>query len=110
MSNALIARHGRVAVRNEILAQDLRRVVGDADELLQELVNAGADEFATVRERVQTRLGEVESNLKDARREIAHRTQVASELTQDYIRENPWKLAGAAVAAGLLAVLLLSRR
>lgn len=110
MSNAMIARHGIVAVRNEMLVKDLKRVVGDADELLQELVNAGTDEFDTVRTRVQARLGEVEEKLKDARREIVHKTRVAAERTQDYIQENPWKLAGAAVAAGLLAVLLLSRR
>lgn len=110
MTNALTMSHEAVTARNNILVKDLKRVVGDADDLLHELANAGTEEFATARARIEARLGEAESSLRAARSAFAHQAHVAADATQDYIKENPWKLVGIATAAGLLAALLLSRR
>lgn len=110
MTTALTASHGAIAARNDILVKDLKRVVGDADDLLHELANAGSEEFATARARIEARLGEAESSLRAARSAFAQQARIAADATNEYIRENPWKLVGIATAAGLLAALLLSRR
>jgi ElaB/YqjD/DUF883 family membrane-anchored ribosome-binding protein len=110
MTTLLTASHGAVAARNDILVKDLKRVVGDADDLLHELASAGTEEFAMARTRIEASLGEVEASLRAARSAFARQASIAADATSEYIRENPWKLVGIATVAGLIAVLLLSRR
>ncbi|MDI6747335.1 MAG: DUF883 family protein [Rhodocyclaceae bacterium] len=90
--------------------KDLKRVVGDADDLLHELASAGTEELATARTRIEASLGEVEASLRAARRAFARQARIAADATNEYVRKNPWKLVGIVTAAGLLAALLLSRR
>ena len=110
MTTTLTTSHGAVAARNDILVKDLKRVVGDADDLLHELTSASADEFARARSRFEVGLGEAETRLREARNAFTHNSRIAAKATQEYIQENPWKIASVAAVAGLLAALLLSRR
>jgi ElaB/YqjD/DUF883 family membrane-anchored ribosome-binding protein len=110
MTTELHANHGAVAARNDILVKDLKRVVGDADDLLHELGKASSDEFVSARTRIEASLCEAEARLREARSAFAQKARSAADVTQEYIKENPWKLVGVAAAAGLLFAILLSSR
>jgi ElaB/YqjD/DUF883 family membrane-anchored ribosome-binding protein len=111
MTTELIASQGTVQGSKEILIKDLKRVVGDADNLLKEVVNSSAEEFTAARSKVEAKLGEAKARLDGARVAVANKAIGAADATNAYARENPWKLIGvAAVATGLLAALLLHRR
>ena len=94
----------------EKLVRDLRVVVADGDDLLKEVANSSVEQFAAVRAKVEARLGEAKSRLEDARIAVTGTAKDAAETTQEYVRENPWKVLGVAAAAGLVIGFVLSRR
>lgn len=110
MTTELTVSQGSVQSSKEKLVNDLKRVVGDADVLLKEVVSSSADQLTAARSRIETRLGEAKTRLNDARIAAASKACSAAEATQDYVRDNPMKIIGVAALAGLLAAFLLSRR
>ena len=88
------------------LVQDLRAVIGDAEELLK----ATAGQTGERIERVRTR---AEQSVRSAR----ERLQAAGEDVQDAahelngrVHDNPWAAVGIAAGVGLVAGILLARK
>ena len=94
----------------EKLVRDLRIVVADGDDLLKEVANSTAEPFAAARTNVEARVGEAKSRLEHARIAVTGTAKDAADATQEYVRENPWKVLGVAAAAGLLIGFVFSRR
>ena len=110
MSTEMSASNEAVRRNKEALLSDLKRVVRDADELLNEMSTSTVEEFASVRERIEARLSEARSRIDDARILITRKATVAVDATSEYVSENPGKVIGIASLFGLIAALLLSRR
>lgn len=93
------------------LIDDLKRIVGDADELLSELANASSDELETTREKFAARLKEAKARIEQARIELARKACHAADTANEYIRDNPGKVAMVVslAALGVLAAVLLRR-
>ncbi len=110
MTNELAVSHGTVEDRKNALVKNAKNIVGDADDLLKQVANSTAEEFAAARTKIETSLVDVRSRLHDAR--IASTVKVcrAADATQVFIRENPWKLIGIAAAAALAIGMLANRR
>jgi len=110
MTTELIASHGTVQGSKENLVKDLKSVVGDADDLLKAAVNSTAEEFATARTNIEAKLGAAKTRLNDARSAVVRKAGSAADATNQYVRENPWKVVAGATVVGLLTALLLRRR
>jgi ElaB/YqjD/DUF883 family membrane-anchored ribosome-binding protein len=110
MTTELIASHGTVQGSKEILVKDLKKVVGDADDLLKAAVNSTAEEFATARTNIEAKLGAAKSRLNEARSAVARKAGSAADATTEYVRENPWKLVVGAAVVGLITAFLIRRR
>ena len=110
MNLSLYPSHGGVERKKNRLVSDLKSVVADADDLLQEVGNSTAEEFAAARARIEDRLREARSRLDHARVAVTRKVGDAADATQEYARENPWKAFGLPAVAGLIVFLLVSRR
>jgi ElaB/YqjD/DUF883 family membrane-anchored ribosome-binding protein len=110
MSTELSARHGNLEIRKQTLVKDLKDVVVDSESLLRELASTGGDEIAAALNRVEAKLGEGKSRIDEARLAIAQQAGAALDVTEAYVKENPWKVLAVAAAAGLLTAVLVSRR
>lgn len=110
MHIALFGSRHPVADRKNQLVRDIRSVVVDADDLLQELASSTAEEFGAARAGIERRLTVARAGLDEARINALRSVSAAADATQAYARENPWKAIGLPVAAGLIVALLLSRR
>lgn len=110
MNTELNASHGTVEGMKEKLVKDLKGVVADADDLLKDVVNSSAEEFAAARTKIEAKLREAKSRLDDARLAVTEKAKGAADATDEYVRENPWTALGVAVAAGFIIGFLLSRR
>lgn len=110
MSLSIYPSHGGVERKKDRLVRDLKSVVADADDLLQEVGSSTADEFAAARTRIEDRLRQARSRLDHARAAISRKAGDAVDATQEYARENPWKAFGLPAVAGLVVFLLVSRR
>lgn len=109
MNTEIAGSRGAVEVKKEKLVSDIKAVVDDADQLLKEVANSAAEEFAGARTRFEAKMGEAKSRLHDARVTATSNACGAVNATQDYVRQNPLKFF-AVIAAGLIAVLCLSCR
>jgi ElaB/YqjD/DUF883 family membrane-anchored ribosome-binding protein len=109
MNTELTASHSNVEGKKDRLVKDLKGVVVDADDLLKEVANYTAEEFSAARTKIEGKLGEVRCRIADARIAVTEKARGAANTTQEYARENPWKVLGVVAAAGLAISFLLSR-
>lgn len=110
MNFSLNPSHGAVERKKDRLVKDLGSVVADANDLLQEVGNSTAEEFAVALARIEDRLRETRSRLDRVRVAVTRTVGDAADATQEYARENPWKAFGLPAVAGLIVFLLVSRR
>ena len=94
----------------EPLADDMKAIIADAEELLRATASATGDRILAARARAEERL-------KAARERLANLDDVAlaqvkevAKSADDYVREHPWGAVGIAAVAGLLLGVLISRR
>jgi ElaB/YqjD/DUF883 family membrane-anchored ribosome-binding protein len=66
------------------------------------------------KEKVKTYLSDMKKDFKEnfenAKTAITNKSREVSDITDSYVRDNPWKTAGIAAGIGLLFGLLMSRR
>jgi ElaB/YqjD/DUF883 family membrane-anchored ribosome-binding protein len=92
----------RTAEQSAVLADELRKVVGQAEALLQALAEDKNEAVGVLRERVRATVDTAKTRLGEIERQAAAMAQRASVTTQAYVRENPWTVAGGALATGLV--------
>lgn len=86
-------------VATEKLMDDLRAVLGDAEELLKVTANQTG-------ERVEKARARAEESVRKAR----VRMLAAAHEVDGQVRENPWAAAGIAAGVGLVLGFLLGRK
>jgi ElaB/YqjD/DUF883 family membrane-anchored ribosome-binding protein len=92
----------RTAEQSAVLADELRKVVEQAEALLEALAEDKNEVTGALRQRVRTSLDTARSRLSEMEDRGAAMAQRASLTTQAYVRENPWTVAGGALATGLV--------
>jgi ElaB/YqjD/DUF883 family membrane-anchored ribosome-binding protein len=99
----------RTAERSAALADELRNVVIQAEQLLQ-AIGADKDEALDgLRERVYSTVGAAKARLTELEGQAGAVTQRASVAAEVYVREKPWTVVGGAAAVGLLLGALFIR-
>jgi ElaB/YqjD/DUF883 family membrane-anchored ribosome-binding protein len=91
------------------LLLDLKAVVDDAQALLKEAVDASAERVAGVPAYLDDRLNAVKDNLQHVKSAMAAKAKHATLATEHYVRENPWRAIGFAVAASVVISFLVVR-
>jgi ElaB/YqjD/DUF883 family membrane-anchored ribosome-binding protein len=110
MKTEMIAQQETVEGTKHTLLKDIRSVVDDADQLLKKATTSTADGWEAARTQVGAKLTEVRSRLDDARIAVTDNAKSVADSTHEYVADNPWKVAGVALAVGLLIGVLASRR
>lgn len=109
MRNILFSGRDTLEGSKDVLVKDLKRVVGDADRLLNQMANSTSEEFSAARSKIESTLSDARSLLHDARIAVSEKAGYAADATQKYVSENPWKTVGAIAAVGLI-IGILNRR
>jgi ElaB/YqjD/DUF883 family membrane-anchored ribosome-binding protein len=91
------------------LVGDLKTLIGDAEELLRATTNQAGEKVAVARQKIEQSLIEGKRALADAEKVIIEKSKQYADITDDYIRENPWSAVGIAAGVGLILGLLLRR-
>ena len=92
------------------LAEDLRAVVADAEELLKATADQTGERIAAARGKAEESLKAAKVRLNEQDAAVTAKTRVAAKSTEDYVRDNPWKAIGIAAAAGFVLCILATRR
>lgn len=101
---------GAAASAKSELADNLRRVVSDAQDLLDATAGQTDGKFTELRARARDNLARARARLADADDALRDGARRAANATDDYVHDNPWSSIGAAAALGLLIGVLLGRR
>lgn len=110
MSTEPSATNDDIQRRKEILVAELKRIAGDADELLKQLADSTSDELESMRRTIEATLSEARARIDEARIVVSRKACSAATATNVYVRENPWKAVGVASLLGMVAASLLYRR
>ena len=90
----------------EKLAEDLRLLVHDAEQLLKSGANDAGEKAAELRARLQTSL----ENAKDTMKRLEDRAIASAKAADRVIRDHPYESLGIAFGVGLLIGVLINRK
>jgi len=83
---------GPVNGQQETLVNEIKGMVGNANKLLHEASHSVTEEIA------------------ETRAAVGNKARCVSTATNQYVRNNPWTIAGIAATVGLVIGAILSRR
>lgn len=93
------------------LADELRNVVAQAEELLQAIGDDGGAAMAALRERVYSSIETARSRLGDLEQQAGRVTQQAATAAETYMREHPWTAVAIGAGVGfVVGAILIARR
>jgi ElaB/YqjD/DUF883 family membrane-anchored ribosome-binding protein len=93
------------------LASDFNALVSDAEELLACTAAYSGETIAGARSKFKGTLDQFKGRVSDAQSSAIEGFDHATAMAEEYVRTNPWKVIGAAAAAGaVLGALLLNNR
>ncbi len=98
------------AATKEKLAQDLRIVISDAEELLRATANQAGEKAAAAREKIQDSLRNAKVQLAEFEDILLDKGKQAARATDEYVHDHPWRAVGIAAGVVLIIGMLISRR
>lgn len=88
------------------MADDLKMIVSDGEDLLKAAANASGMGLTAAREKFAGKVLSVKAGLSDRSHRVVERARQAN----DYVHGSPWTAIGVATAAGLLIGFLAAKR
>jgi ElaB/YqjD/DUF883 family membrane-anchored ribosome-binding protein len=85
-------------------------MIADSEDLLKAAASVSGESFSAARTKFEEKLQRAKATLVDASKPVIDKTREGAAYADDYAHGNPWTLAGAAVAAGLLIGFLAAKR
>jgi ElaB/YqjD/DUF883 family membrane-anchored ribosome-binding protein len=98
------------AVNKDKLVQDLKIIIGDAEELLRVTASQAGEKATAAREKIQDSLHRAKVKLAEAEDAVVDQTKQAARATDEFVHEHPWKAVGIGAGVGLIIGLLIGRR
>ena len=97
-------------VNTDKLVSDLKTVMRDAEELLKLTAGQAGEKLDTVRGRLGERLQKAQGQLVELEHAALDRTREVAKVTDNYVRDHPWRAVGTAAGVAFLVGLLIGRR
>jgi len=92
------------------LRDDFRTFISDCQTLLRNATNLSGEGAAIARQELSKRMADAQVRLDDMRQTANDQAMRLRTTTEDYVRREPFKAVGVALAAGAIIALLLGRR
>jgi ElaB/YqjD/DUF883 family membrane-anchored ribosome-binding protein len=94
----------------EKLMQDLKTVVGDAEELVKATASQSGEHIGRIRARAEESLRIARERIKEVTQTAEMQARVAAREVDRKVHENPWTAVGIAAGIGLVLGILLGRK
>jgi ElaB/YqjD/DUF883 family membrane-anchored ribosome-binding protein len=92
------------------VTQDFNQLVKDAQMLFEEATTLTGEKANEAIKRGMELLDIASKKLHEAQNSVIDSAKQASDCTETYVKENPWRAIGAAAGVGLLIGVILGRR
>ena len=107
MMDRAVGEFGRARGR---MAGDFRTMITDSEELLKAAAAVSGEGFAAARTKFEEKVRMAKTALADLSQPVFVRTRQTAAVTDAYVRQNPWTVAGIAIAAGVVIGFLAAKR
>ena len=97
-------------VTAEKLAQDLKIVISDAEELLRATASQAGEKVSAAREKIQDSLHRAKVKLAEVEDVLIDKGKEAARATDEYVHDHPWRAVGIAAGVAFVIGMLISRR
>jgi ElaB/YqjD/DUF883 family membrane-anchored ribosome-binding protein len=94
----------------EKLMQDLKTVVGDAEELVKATASQSGEHIGRIRARAEESLRIARERIKEVTQTAEMQARAAAREVDKKVHENPWTAVGIAAGIGLVLGILLGRK
>jgi ElaB/YqjD/DUF883 family membrane-anchored ribosome-binding protein len=88
------------------MADDLKTIVSDGEELLQAVASVSGEGFTAARAKIAEKVMSAKARLADVSQPVVEKARQAN----DYVQGSPWTAIGVAIVAGILIGLLAAKR
>jgi ElaB/YqjD/DUF883 family membrane-anchored ribosome-binding protein len=92
------------------MANDIKAVITDGEDLLAAATSASSADFAAARDKFEETLKSVKLALLDVARPGVAKAESTAVAANDYVRGNPWTAIGVASCVGALVGFLAAKR
>ena len=103
-----------IEVTTEQLIEEFNTLVGETEQLLKFVANAGGDGASALRSSVEKNLAIAKHRLINLQQAATKKTRATAKRTDEYVHEYPWEAigiaAGLSVIIGAVVSLFLNRR
>jgi len=98
------------AQAREKLMSDLKQVIHDAEELLQNADHRMDDNYRSAKAKLESTLKDVQGGLYQMEGSLIDKARHTARSTDRYVQNHPWQSVGIGALAGILLGFLLGRR
>jgi ElaB/YqjD/DUF883 family membrane-anchored ribosome-binding protein len=88
------------------MADELRMIVSDGEDLLKAAANASGEGFTAAREKFAEKVTSAKAKLAEVSQPVVEKAR----QVDDYVHGNPWTAIGVAAAVGILIGFLAAKR
>ena len=97
-------------VTSDKLVADMRTVLADTEQLLKAVIGQSGEKLAALQPRIEENLRNAKTRLGEFERAATEQARAAAEVTDAYVHEHPWEVAGFTALIGVAVGLLIGRR
>lgn len=95
---------------NGRLAQSLRHVVDEAEQMLHNAADSGDQHLDAIRVKFEAQLKHMRQQLEELEESAVHKARQAARATDQAVHAHPYSAMGVAAAVGVLVGVLVARR
>lgn len=92
------------------LVNDMQSVISDAESLLKNVSSPQSEAFQSARMRLENTLKRAKDEAIRIEKMVVGKTREAAQVTDHYVKSNPWQAVGLSAAVGLVVGLLIARK
>jgi ElaB/YqjD/DUF883 family membrane-anchored ribosome-binding protein len=96
--------------RRKSATNDLSNTLTEAQDMLGRAATETGARASDIRSQVSDKLAAAKLKLQDLQDDAIERAKAAAQVTDDYVRDNPWQAIGVSAAVAFLIGVLVSRR
>jgi|GEM_PF-1007662 len=100
----------RIADSSAELSGEFKSFVSDVEEMIKKSSVLEGKELESAKKAIEARVSQAKTILDDQSSNIADQARQGVRHANEYVRENPWRSAGATLALGVICGLLLYKR
>jgi len=100
----------KIADSSAELSGEFKSFVSDVEDMIKKSTALEGKELENAKKAIEARVSQARTILDDQSSNIADQARQGVRHANEYVRENPWRSAGATLALGVLCGLLLYKR